>query len=151
IGCVAGLEQLVRLLRADVPIWVDSPFNGRDLQKACPGHPYEVLPPFNQVDQLLAARPDRNAGCDDWHTTILVVGRLVPNKNFTRAVEAFAAYLERHDAHARLVLVGDLGQNAYCEKVLERIRTLGVGEHVLIAGKVSLEQLKAFYLSADVL
>lgn len=152
-GCVAGLKQVARLLRPGVRVWVDSPFNGRDLERVCPGHPFEVLPPFNQVDDLLEAETDRTSVglYDDWLTNILVVGRLVPNKNVTRALEAFAIYLDRHDPQARLFLVGDLAQNAYCETVLDCIRDLGLADRVFITGKVSLEQLKAFYLSAQIL
>ena len=32
-GCAEGEKQLSRLLLPEVPIWADSPFNGRDMQR----------------------------------------------------------------------------------------------------------------------
>jgi glycosyltransferase involved in cell wall biosynthesis len=152
-GCAEGERQLQPLLRTGAAFWADSPFNRRELERVRPDVPCAILPPFNQVDRLLATEPEMaSVGLyDDWLTNILVVGRVVPNKNVTRSIEAFAVYLQRHNPNARLILVGDLGQNEYCDSVLSRIRELGLGRHVFITGKLSLAQLKAFYLTAQVL
>jgi glycosyltransferase involved in cell wall biosynthesis len=152
-GCAEGLTQVEHLLRPDVPLWADSPFNGRHAQSFRANWPFHTLPPFNQVHELLAAEPDL-AGVglfDDWFTNVLVVGRLVPNKNVTLAIDAFAAYRRKHDPYARLILVGDLAQNAYCKTLLDRIAEHELAEHVVITGKISVAQLKAFFLTAQVL
>lgn len=152
-ACDAGLEQLRRLLGQGTRLWVDSEFNGRDARRIVANVPYDVLSPFNQVEQLLEASSDR-AGFglyEDWVTNILVVGRVVPNKNITTAVEAFRVYLERHEPQARLFLAGDLSDHKYTGEVIERIKELELGDRVFVTGKVSVEQLKAFFLSAQVL
>jgi glycosyltransferase involved in cell wall biosynthesis len=151
--CAEGIAQLGRVLRPDIPVWVDSDFNGRELVEAHPGQDYQVLPPFNQAPRLLEIEPDLTAvgNYDDWFTNVLVVGRLAPNKNPNLAVDAFAAYCEKHDRHARLVFAGPLLQNAFFESVQERIRERGLTDRVVLTGKVSPAQLKAFYLTAQVL
>jgi glycosyltransferase involved in cell wall biosynthesis len=152
-GCAEGERQVQRLIHPDVPIWADSRFNGLDMQKRKPDHPFEVLAPFNQVHELLAAEPDYSGLqlFDDWQTNILVVGRVVPNKNVLLAVESFAEYHNRYDSYSRLILVGDLAQNVYCDEVIDRIRELGVADSVIITGKVTVHQLKAFFLTAQML
>jgi glycosyltransferase involved in cell wall biosynthesis len=152
-ACQAGIDQLERLLPGASAVWADSDFNGRDLRSRHPAQPYAVLPPFNQVDELIDADPELTAvGLhDDWLTNILVVGRIVPNKNILLAVDAFAEYQARFDRHSRLILVGDVAQNRYCDLVIERIRERRLTRHVAITGKVSQRQLKALFLTAQVL
>jgi glycosyltransferase involved in cell wall biosynthesis len=91
------------------------------------------------------------AGFDDWSTTILCVGRLVPNKNLPLAVAAFADYRQRFNPHARLVLAGDQPVEYYANEVRACIDALDQSGHVFVTGKVSNAQLKALYLVADVL
>lgn len=152
-GCIEGAKQVERLFHPDVALWADSPFNGRDLQRRRPEYPFEVLPPFNQVRELLEAEPDLSCVglYDDWLTNIIVVGRVVPNKNVILAVEAFARFQERFNPLSRLIIVGDVTQNTYCDEVLDRIRQLRIGDRIVITGKVTTEQLKAFFLNAQML
>jgi glycosyltransferase involved in cell wall biosynthesis len=152
-GCAQGLEQLGRLLPSCTACWADSDFNGRDMQARQPDQPYDVLPPFNQVESLIDAEPDLTtvALYDDWHTNILVVGRIVPNKNNLLAVDAFAEYHARHDPHSRLILAGDVAQNKYCEQVIARIRDHRLSRHVVITGKIAPRQLKTLFLTAQML
>jgi len=152
-GCQLGLDQLGRLLDGCEAVWVDSDFNGRDVQQHRPGMPYEVLPPFNQMDELLAAEPElTSVGLyDDWLTNVLVVGRVVPNKNALLAVDAFAEYRAKHDRHSRLILVGDVAQNKYCDRVIARIRELQLSRHVVITGKINQRQLKTLFMTSQAL
>jgi glycosyltransferase involved in cell wall biosynthesis len=150
--CEAGLRQLERITQLNVPIWADSPFNARELKRSAPERDVSVLPPFNQVEQLLACDPDMASVVpfDDWRTNLLLVGRVVPNKNVLLAVDGFAEYL-KVDATARLIIVGDFGKTTYCRAVMNRIKELQIERHVVITGKVTIEQLKALYLIAQAL
>lgn len=152
-GCNQGRQQSARLLPTASAVWVDSDFNGRDLQADHPQLTYESLPPFNQAANLVDVVPDATAVAlyDDWLTNILVVGRIVPNKNNLLAVEAFAEYRAKYDPHCRLIFVGDVAQNSYCDQVIERIQQLKLSRHVCITGKISDRQLKALYLTAQML
>jgi glycosyltransferase involved in cell wall biosynthesis len=145
-GAEAGLKQAARLAKTSAAIWVDSAFNGRELDRAC-----DELPPFHQVDRLSAAVPDAAAGLDGWGTTILCVGRVAPNKNLLLAVDAFAEYRRRFDPSARLVIAGEHIFRTYSEAVEARVKAHGLGRRVVVTGRVTVPQLKALYLSADVL
>ncbi len=152
-GCEEGIAQVARLADTDAVFWTDSVYNGEHVQQFRPGREFHDLPPFHHADQLLALEPDHAAvaGFDDWTTTILTVGRVVPNKNLPLAVAAFAEYRRRFNPHARLVIAGDQPVPAHAAEVRECIDTHGQGGHVFITGKVSNTQLKGLYLIADVL
>lgn len=152
-GAEVGRQQAARLAKTRAAVWVDSAFNGRELAADVPGARCDELPPFHQADALLAAAPDPDSvgGLDDWATTILCVGRVAPNKNLLLAVDAFAAYRERYDRRARLLVVGEHVFPHYSAAVAHRIREHDLDGHVVATGRVSTGQLKALYLSADAL
>jgi glycosyltransferase involved in cell wall biosynthesis len=152
-GCAEGIRQVARLAATDAHIWADSEFNARDVRAAAPGRAVAELPPFHQADALFKVEPDSRAalGLDDWNTNILLVGRVVPNKDVPLAVRAFAAYRKTYDPNARLVVAGQWPVPDHAEKVLRLIRDLGQDSHAVVPGPVTLAQLKALYLTADVL
>jgi glycosyltransferase involved in cell wall biosynthesis len=151
-GSEVGRHQTVRLAKAGVPFWVDSDFNGRDLQQDVPTLRYEELPPFHQAEKLADLSPDADqlAGLDDWATTLLCVGRVAPNKNLELAVKTLADVRQR-DPAARLIVAGEHVFPTYSNRVLDRAKELGVEDGLIVTGRVTAAQLKALYLSADVL
>jgi glycosyltransferase involved in cell wall biosynthesis len=151
VGAEVGLIQAARLAQSHAAIWVDSAFNGRELAEMVPDRRCEELPPFHQVDRLASAVPDSAAGLDGWGTTILCVGRVAPNKNLLLAVDAFADYRRRCDPSARLVIAGEHIFRTYSEAVEARVTTHGLEQRVVVTGRVTVPQLKALYLTADVL
>jgi glycosyltransferase involved in cell wall biosynthesis len=152
-ACVDGIAQVKRLADTPAKIWADSEYNGEHMRSFRPGRAYDVIPPFHHADDLLTLEPDYRAvsGLDDWATTILLVGRIVPNKNVPLAIAAFADYRRRFDKHARLVIAGDQPVPEHSKEVRESVSRLGQDGHVFVTGKVSTAQLKALYLTADVL
>jgi glycosyltransferase involved in cell wall biosynthesis len=152
-ACAAGIAELPRLAKTSAHIWTDSVYNGEHLQKLAPGRAYTELPPFHQADELLTVEPDYRvvSGLDDWGTNILFVGRVAPNKNVPLAAQAFASYSERFDKRARLIIVGDMPVPKHAEAVKDQMLALGIADRVFITGKVSTAQLKALYLTSDVL
>jgi glycosyltransferase involved in cell wall biosynthesis len=152
-GCAQGIREVARLAKTTAHIWADSEFNARHVREVAPGRAVAELPPFHQADQLFHADADHRsaAGLDDWNTNVLLVGRLVPNKNVPLAVKAFAEYRRRFDPRARLVVVGDRPVPEHAHEVERLARNLGQDGHVLVTGKVSVGQLKALYLTADAL
>ncbi|MCS7023154.1 MAG: hypothetical protein NZU63_15180, partial [Gemmataceae bacterium] len=107
-GCREGQEQLARLIQTGAHFWADSEFNALDIRQLAPHLEVTALPPFHQVDDLFRHEADARAvvGFDDWTTTFLVVGRVVPNKNIPLAVQTLAAYRQLYDDKARLVVAG---------------------------------------------
>ena len=152
-ACAAGLRQVPRLARTDAHIWADSGFNAAHVRDVCPGRAVAELPPFHQADGLFAAAPDARAvaDVDDWNTNVLLVGRVVPNKDVPLAVRAFARYRERYDPRARLLIVGDRPAERYATAVEQVIRDAGLEECAAMTGRVTVAQLKALYLTADAL
>ncbi len=152
-GCQEGLDQIPRLAKLGAKIWADSAYNAADFTAVAPELPVAELPPFHQSDDLFRTEPDHRsvAGIDDWTTNILLVGRLVPNKNIPLAVEAFAEYRKLYDDRARLLIVGGMPVAEYAGEIHDLIRNSGQGGHTVITGAITVAQLKALYLTADVL
>jgi glycosyltransferase involved in cell wall biosynthesis len=152
-GCEQGLRERKRLARTPAHLWADSAFNAADFEEAGGRGGIEVVAPFHQTDALAAVEPDRGAvsGLDDWATNILLVGRLVPNKNIPLAVRAVTEYARRYDPTARLVIVGDRPVVECAAEVDEAVREGGRAGQVIVTGKVTVAQLKALYLSSDAL
>lgn len=151
--CERGVKQVARIARTRAHVWADSAFNAADVLAASPRRVVDELPPFHHAEQLIGLDPDRRAvtGLDDWATTILVVGRLVANKDIPLAVRTLAAYRAKYDKRARLVVVGGRPVPAHSAAVDAAIEETGQGGSVLVTGKVTTAQLKALYLTADAL
>lgn len=147
----AGLAQASKLCRAAAAVWVDSPFNAAELTELAGPGEYAAVPPFHQADALFALTPDASAAARGWGSVILCVGRVAPNKNLERAVAAFAHFRRTFDPHARLVLAGEHPFPAYSERVAASVKELHVESAVTFAGRVSVPQLKALYLTCDAL
>ena len=152
-ACVEGIAQVKRLADTPAKIWADSRYNGEHVQSFRPGREYAEIAPFHHADDLLTVEPDYRAvtGLDDWATNILLVGRVVPNKNVPLAIAAFAEYRQRFDKRARLIVAGDQPVPEHAKEVRDAVKELGQQGHVYVTGKVSTAQLKALYLTADVL
>jgi glycosyltransferase involved in cell wall biosynthesis len=153
LECNKGVWQLRELIDTGCEFIATSEFTARTLTKIRPDVEYRVVPPYNQVDDLLRATPDYLAALpyNDARYNVLTVGRLVPNKNLVRAVEAFARFHASVRGRARLLVVGDPGDGRYARQVTAAATRAGIGGDVVIVGKVGVRQLKAFYLIADAL
>jgi glycosyltransferase involved in cell wall biosynthesis len=167
-SCAEGLGQLARLVRLDAVFLVDSLFNGEDLAAIDREVAWHCLPPFTQADTLLEAVPhfdeslpdqDRRRPLDgakpvpvlERHVQVLVVGRVMPQKNILAAVRGFARYAARRGEPAHLWIVGDAGLESYVDEVRAEIAALGLERFVSLTGKVELPHLKGYYQRADAL
>jgi colanic acid/amylovoran biosynthesis glycosyltransferase len=74
---------------------------------------------------------------------LLAVGRLVEKKGFVHLLEAMA----RLETQIRLVLIGD-GPDR--DRLVARIRQLGLADRITLAGRVSHHELPGRYRAADV-
>jgi glycosyltransferase involved in cell wall biosynthesis len=153
LECNKGVWQLRELVELGCEFVATSEYTARNLTALRPDVPYSVVPPYNQIDDLLRTTPDYLAALpyNDARYNVLTVGRLVPNKNLLKAVEAFARFHASVHGRARLLLVGDPGDGRYARQVAGLAAKASIGEDVVFAGKVGVRQLKAFYLIADAL
>ncbi len=83
-------------------------------------------------------------------TVLLFVGRLSPNKNQHRLVEALWLHRRWFDPEARLHLVGPAVTESYADAVFAFADELGLGGCVRHAQHLSEAQLAAWYADADV-
>ena len=141
-----GREQLSLLaVRAAVGV-AASNFNRREML-AVGFRRVEVLPVRTDYSEFVPSSREPGRRSTDW----LYVGRIVGNKCQHELVRAFAVYVDNfEDGDARLVLVGDTVHADYVEVVKEEARRLGVGDRVVMLGKVSDRQLRSAFLGAGV-
>jgi len=133
-----------------------SAFNRAELIAAgTPAERTDVLSPFHRIEHLLDREADLGMleELGDGTRNFLMVGRIAPNKGHLDLVDAFAAYLDRFDDSARLLLVGktDVHLRAYEMAIHERAAQHGLGNRLRWILTASEAQLKATYLASHVL
>lgn len=128
----------------------DSEFNRRELAEA--GYPRTgVLPllldfakfdgPGDPVVRSVYAEPK---------TTLLYVGRVIPNKKFEDVIKAFYFYKREFNRNSRLILAGDFrGMERYLAALHDLIDRLALDD-VHLTGHVEFDELVAYYRMADV-
>jgi glycosyltransferase involved in cell wall biosynthesis len=131
----------------------DSEHNARELQRlGAPPRRCAVSPPFH-VLSALADLPADAALLErylDGTRNVLFVGRVAPNKGHRHLLGALAASRQLFGGRVRLLLVGDLDPrlHAYHVELSALAEGLRVADRVVMPGRVSAAQLKAYYLLA---
>jgi glycosyltransferase involved in cell wall biosynthesis len=107
---------------------------------------YQSAAPAFQPRDASTAREHvaRNYGIES--PFVLYVGRIQARKNLPRLVEAFAR-VRREGVTAKLVLVGKMEWQA--ERLMEKIRQLGLENTVIFPGYVAYDDLPLFYNAAE--
>ncbi len=126
----------------------DSAFNATELA-ACGFHAPGVLPIIVDPDRW-NIEPDEQlmARLQDGRTNLLFVGRIAPNKQQDRLLEAFAYYC-RLDPNSRLILAGEgRSSDPYFNHVLATSARLNLSAHVEITGQLEDAALLAYYRTA---
>ena len=78
---------------------------------------------------------------------LLYLGTLEPRKNLLTLVEAFAHLRARDDDVPQLVIAGAKGW--YFDSLIERVRALGLSQHVTFTGYVSRDEQRLWYAGAE--
>jgi glycosyltransferase involved in cell wall biosynthesis len=136
-----GRAQLSKLAQRSLFGIADSNYNRRDMLDAG-FERVDVLPvrtDFSGFRRSPVHGPPSDTS-EDW----LFVGRLVPNKQQHRLVEAFATYRKWFGV-GHLHLVGDLSYHPYVDVVRAMADEHQVGDHVTLHGKVSDRELVSCY------
>ncbi|MBQ0134842.1 MAG: glycosyltransferase [Clostridiales bacterium] len=150
-ACARGYAELERLRwEFDFAI-CDSDFNRRELVRLGYTCPMAVCP-------VLIPMEDYAGECDDYtldkyaggRTNILFVGRLAPNKRQEDVIAAFAAYREKYDPDARLILAGSDGIKPYTMRLRDYTRSLGTPD-VKLTGHIGFSSLLSLYRRASAL
>jgi glycosyltransferase involved in cell wall biosynthesis len=144
-----GRETLARL--RGVPHWslCDSEWNRQELE-ALGYAPTDVLPVLADLSRLQVA-PDRilQRQLSGPGSTVLFVGRVIPNKGHDALLHCFAAYQRLYDRRARLLIVGEFRSiEPYNHELLRMVQAMGL-RGVEFLGHVSDAALAACYRAAD--
>lgn len=156
IACERGRAASVRL--AAIPgawLWGDSRYNVNEfLVLGAEPRRTRIVPPFHHIEDLVDSPLDAvvTGAFRSMGPNVLFVGAFRPNKGHAKALEVFAALLQKTGRPGYLLLVGSLDPalSQYVEDILDYSRRLGVDEFVHFATSVNSMQLRAFYYVADV-
>jgi L-malate glycosyltransferase len=147
--CFLGRRELgFYASRCDLALG-DSEFNRQELEAA--GFPETgVLPVVPGFTHLAGPADARQAGSfDDEWVNLLFVGRIIPSKRIEDVIRWFHAYKRWFNPRSRLLLVGAQGGFERYVAMLHRfIGTIGASD-VHFLGRVSNEELVAYYEVAD--
>ena len=128
----------------------DSDFNRRELER--PGiAPTGVLPILMDFEKFDGpGDPVVRDMFDDGKTTILFVGRVIPNKRFEDVLKVFHFYKKKFNPESRLILAGDhRGLERYLAALQDLIGRLGL-QDVHLTGHIDFPSSLAYYRLADV-
>ncbi len=81
---------------------------------------------------------------------ILYVGRIVENKCHNDLIEIYKIFTQMSDRDSKLILVGDISSKYYNKRLHELIYKYKLYNKVIITGKISDENLIAYYKVSDV-
>ncbi|MBC6941286.1 MAG: glycosyltransferase [Xanthomonadales bacterium] len=133
-ACAEGRAQLAAFAALGCELYLgDSPYNIEDFtSRGVAAERCVVLPPFHEIDELLALAPDARR-IPRGGPLLLMVGRQSPNKGYLELIDALAATVADGLSAARLLLIGKLDPNlaSYGAAVQARIAERGMQDHVV--------------------
>ncbi|MFQ6081743.1 MAG: glycosyltransferase family 4 protein [Candidatus Aminicenantia bacterium] len=148
--CYKGrLELKTFINKVDLALG-DSEFNRQELEQA--GYRKTgVLPIISNFskfdipgDQIVKEIFDRD------RTTILFVGRLIPNKKYEELIKVFYLYQKYYNKNSQLILAGDYNgfERYFCtlNELIDRLKL----NNVYFTGHIEFPELVAFYRLADI-
>lgn len=108
-------------------------------------------PPFVPLEALAQAQENHYLlrRYSDGSSNFLFVGRVAPNKAYEDLICIFHCYHHHINPRSRLFLVGSRFLPEYDRRLATLVEALRLKEHVIFTGKVSLGDLKTYYLLAD--
>jgi len=131
-------------------VWADSSFNlGEIGPYLAPGTPQSVLPPFHDVDALLAFGPPRAAANP---SSLLAVGRIAQSKGHPFLLRVMHYLVHSLGTDAMLDIVGkpDHRLTAYLRVLQLMVRESGLESRVTFHGEIPPEALARRYAQASI-
>jgi len=153
--CDGGRAQIRDIARAGCDLYLSaSEYNMRELlAEGAPASNSFVVPPFNRIESLLQTKPDFEIldKYGDGKANFLMVGTLFPHKGHAFLLEAFSTYFHDYNHACRLFIVGKENKSlsAYARYLRELAQLFRVSANVVFTGEVNDEELKSYYLNAD--
>lgn len=151
-----GRKQTLRLIKYFSHFFSDSFYNAQELlDYNVSKELIEVIAPFNHVDELLSTQADivtLDRLIRQRKPIVLFVGRQVPNKGLIHFVQVAKKYIDLFGKKAYFIWVGskDPHLGKYYEIIDQYINANSISDVVLFPGKVSISELKSYYISSNV-
>jgi L-malate glycosyltransferase len=146
--CYKGRLE-IRLFAGKVDLALgDSEFNRRELEES--GYaPTGVLPILMDLAKFdVPGDPVVRDIFDNGKTTLLYVGRVIPNKKFENVIKTFYFYKKGFNKNSQLILAGDYrGQERYHAALMDLVAGMGLTD-VHFTGHVEFPELVAYYRMA---
>ncbi len=141
------LQEIRPLFEASIG---DSEENAKELEALGYRH-VKVLPLLVDLDRYTETQYNRAVVTPlQDSVNVLFVGRFADNKRQSDIVDCFNLYHRHFEPRARLQLVGACTTQSYLDHVRRKVRDLELDGVVSMPGKVTDEDLMAYYRSADV-
>jgi glycosyltransferase involved in cell wall biosynthesis len=154
--CREGRNELRDLARANCDLYLaDSEYNRQDLIQAgvTPEKSF-VVPPLHHVSRLETLEADLDVldRYRDGRINVLMVSRIAPHKGHEALLQAFAAYHLDYHRESRLIVVGKEEEpfKTYTQRLADLQSFMLLDEAVVFTGGATDEQLRAYYLLANV-
>jgi FkbM family methyltransferase len=144
-----GRDQLARWRPLVTAALADSAYNAIELQKLG-FEPVAVCTMLFDIATLRARAAAKKPRSEKMFT-ILFVGRVIASKAQSDLIAAYGSFRRQYEGSSRLVIVGayDGAGEAYYWRLQTQISDLGLGADVLVTGRVSDDDLYAWYGEAD--
>jgi len=156
-GCDTGRASISDMVNLKCELYMGaSAYNVQDLvDHGLDPARSAVVPPFNRLSNLLNAQADKDfiQQYQDGAVSLLMVGRISPNKGHLALIDAFACYQREFEKNSRLFIIGKQDKNLhrYNQQIQERIRRYGLTKQVVMVDNATEAQLKAAYQISDAL
>lgn len=145
-----GLKQLENYRKYVDHVVADSNYNRQQLIRRGYSCDIDVMPVQVSLSRFEHIEEDEGiVRVNNEAKNFIFVGRLVANKCQHDVIKAFAVYHRYYDENSKLFLIGDDGMQGYVKELRHLAEHLDVADDVIIPGKVSEEELKAYYKIAD--
>ncbi|HEY0520355.1 MAG TPA: glycosyltransferase [Ilumatobacteraceae bacterium] len=147
-----GRSTLAALGERSILTMADSAFNASELETLGFRNSH-VAGLLLDPSLLVSVRPDKavlDAALTRRGPTLLHVGQMYPHKRADFLIASFRRLLSTH-GDTTLVLAGNSRLPAYRQAIHDYIGDLGLSDHVVVTGSISVESLSAHYRTADVM
>jgi len=146
-----GREQLNMFQKISIGSIGDSKFNTDELLKNnFDENKTKVIPLLIDFDTVKNHEWNYTLFDENSKTfNILFVGRIAPNKGQYELIKLYKIFQEMYSLPSKLYLVGGTSDNDYEQKLQDLILKFNLEEKVILTGKVSYEDLYAYYHLAD--
>ncbi|MFA9273522.1 MAG: glycosyltransferase family 4 protein [Candidatus Aquirickettsiella gammari] len=146
---VLGREQLRAWPRHFVAAIGDSPLNTQELIDKQYAHS-QTLTMLVDLQKMRAIQADTKAWFDLKDSyNLLFVGRICENKRQLELLDVLQHLRHLSVQPVRLILAGEVTSGGYEQQIRERIAQWGMGQQVVLTGKISDPELAGLYRSAD--